>query len=271
MRKIIPLFLVLLLSLTGCGKDSSSTSSGEESTAGKTLIVGTTNASPPSGFVNGQTNEVDGIMVDIAKEVSKRAGINIKFEAMSFASLIPSLEKGRIDLIAAGASYNEERAKVVQFSDFVYGFHEALVVPSGNKQNLHSLEDLKGKRVGVGAGTIYERLLKDTGVSMEIKVYEKTDQILLDLSQGRIDAMINDAPVVDYLIKQNSQYKVEIVNEYEPQISLKMGIIMSLKNTELQSKLNKAIQEMKDDGTLEEIHKKWGIKMQEFIDEKVDK
>jgi polar amino acid transport system substrate-binding protein len=274
MKRLILFFLLLFVFLVGCGKQETSTNNSTNTStstasdkangnSNKTLVVGTTNSSPPSAFVNAQDSKAEGIMVDFITEAGKRAGYEVKYEAMSFASLISALQNHRIDLISAGMSYNEERAKVVSFTDYVYGFHESLVVPKGS--HIKSLEDLKGKKVGVGAGTIYVGFLDKSGIPMDVKAYEKSSQMLIDVAQGRLDAVINDAPVVQYLMQQNPTNDVEIVKDYKPAISLKVGFITNHDQEDLRNKLNKAIMEMKKDGKLEEIYKKWGIEVPEFI------
>ncbi|MEW9674242.1 substrate-binding periplasmic protein [Ammoniphilus sp. 3BR4] len=270
MKRLLFFFLLLLV-LVGCGKQETSTNTTittntnekANTSANKTLVVGTTNASPPTAFVKAEDNQVNGIMVDMMKEAGKKAGYDVKYEAMSFSSLISALQNHRIDLISAGMSYNEERAKIVSFTDYVYGFHEALVVPKGSQ--VKSLEDLKGKKVGVAAGTIYVGFLEKSGIPMDVKVYEKTNQMLIELAQGRLDAMITDTPIVQYLMQQNPSNEVEIVKDYKPAFSLKMGFITNHDQEDLRNKLNKAISEMKKDGTLEQIYKKWGIQKPEFI------
>jgi len=262
MKKITTMIILLIIVLVGCGKGDpdSNSQSGDK----KVLVVGTTNASPPSAYVNGETDEIEGIMIDLAKETAKKAGYEVKFETMNFASLIPALDNERIDFIAAGMAYNEERAEIVSFTDIVYGFHEALVVPSDNQNKIKSLVDLEGKRVGVSSGTIYVDMLNNSGVDMEIKQYDSSSQIILDLTQGRLDAMISDTPIMNYIIQTNPKYKIEIVDEYKPTFFMKMGFVTKHEDTELRKKLDEAILEMKDDGTLDEIHQKWDIKRQDY-------
>lgn len=259
MKRIILSFLILLFVLAGCGEsEESSANSSKSSDNSDTLIVATTHASPPNAFVNEETDKPDGVMIDIIREIAGRIGYELEFEPMPFDSLIPSLDSGRVDMIAAGMGITDERAEVVSFTDPVYGFTEALVVPAGNEGNVRSLEDLDGKSIGVSAGTFYYDYLVESDVDMNVKAYDTVSEMLLDLTGGRIDAAINDTPIVHYLNEHNSDYDVETVDEYEANFVIEIGFIVEQDNDELLNELNEKIDEVKADGTLEEIHDKWG-------------
>ncbi|TMN21812.1 substrate-binding periplasmic protein [Lentibacillus cibarius] len=256
MKKLTLVVLLFLTVLTACGdKDEAARENGEDN---ETLVVGTTHASPPNAFVDDETEKVNGVMIDIIKEIAERNDYQLKFEPMPFSSLIPSLDSSRVDVISAGMGITDERAKTVSFTQPVYGFSEALVVPAGNKDNIKSLKDLKNQSVGVSAGTFYHDYLEESNVSLDVKAYDTTSEMLLDLTKGRIKGAINDTPIVHYLNENNSKYDVETVKEYEPNFKVEIGVIVNQENEKLLNEIDKTIGKMKEDGTLESIHEEWG-------------
>ncbi|TFJ92112.1 transporter substrate-binding domain-containing protein [Lentibacillus salicampi] len=266
MKRITLLILMYMFVLAGCGggeesnssADQNGTNSDNSDSGSETLVVAMTHASPPNAFENEETGEPDGVMIDIIQRIAERTGYELEFESMPFSSLIPSLDSGRVDLIAAGMGITDERAEVVNFTEPVYGFTEALVVPAGNEDNVRSLEDLDGKSVGVSSGTFYHDYLVESDVEMDVKAYDTVSEMMLDLTNGRIHAAVNDTPIVHYLNENNSDYNVETVEEYEANYVIDIGLIIEQGNDELLNELSDQIDQMKEDGTLDEIHEKWG-------------
>lgn len=255
MKRFITFILLILLFLTGCSQEEIRDSSSQEDDR---LLVGMTHASPPNAFINDEEDIEDGVMVDIMNAIAEINGYEITYVPMPFSSLIPSLESGRIDVISAGVGITEERAEVVNFTEPVYGFKEALVVPGGNPGNVKSLLDLEGKSVGVSAGTFYYDYLIESDVDLDVKTYDTISEMLLDLTQSRIDAAINDTPIVHYLNEKNPDYNVDTVDEYDSNFLVEIGLIVAKENEQLLEELNSTIKELKENGTLEEIHQKWG-------------
>src|SRR3546814_20619976 len=94
------------------------------------------------------------MMVDTAKAVAKAAGYDAKIQQTVFSALIPSLTSDKIDMISAAMIKTAARAKVVDFSDPVYDHYgDGLLVRTDETNHYKSLDDLKGKVMGVQAGT----------------------------------------------------------------------------------------------------------------------
>ena len=105
----------MLFALAGCGKDAANNSSNNQGAAdGKKIIVMGTNAEfPPFEYREGE--KVVGFDVEIAKKIAEKLGAELQIEDMTFDGLIPALEAGKIDFIAAGMSITEERKKMLIF------------------------------------------------------------------------------------------------------------------------------------------------------------
>lgn len=263
MKRILTLGIILMLGiiLAACGgSDEESTDTGDngDTSADDVLIVGATPTGPPYTFMNNETDEMEGIMVDIANEVTDRIGKEIEIEPMSFSSLIPALEGDKIDFISAGMVVSDERREVIDFSDEVFGFGEGLIVHE-ETVDIRTFDDLNGKILGTQQGTVYHNLIEEAGIAEEINVYDTIGDMLQELSNDRLDAVVADEPVLIYLKENNPNFAVEIISDYEAQIVDGVSFGVAKGNDELMEDLNKGIQEIKDDGTLQEIYDKWDV------------
>jgi polar amino acid transport system substrate-binding protein len=95
----------------------------------KVLKVGSTPTGIPFTFLDTKTNTIEGVMVDLIKEIGKDAGFKVEIEGMQFSTLIPSLTSNKIDIIAAAMYITPPRKEVIDFSGPVYTYGEGLIVP----------------------------------------------------------------------------------------------------------------------------------------------
>lgn len=223
-----------------------------------TYTVGSTPSGVPFTFLDVATNKIDGVMVDIIEAVGDAEGFTPAVQATQWSALIPSLTSKKIDIIAAAMYATEERAKVVAFSDTVYSYGEGLFVAAADTSAYKSLEDLKGKTVGVQVGTAYVAPLEATGFFTEVRVYDTIADIMRDVSLGRIDGGFGDRPIVAYQLSKGAS-DVRLVPEYVSTILGNVAIAVRQDDPELLAKINSGLAKVKDSGKLDEIIKKWGI------------
>jgi polar amino acid transport system substrate-binding protein len=178
-------------------------------------VVGTSNDWPYS-FLDPKTNEWTGLDADFIRYACKMLNIDkITVQTVTFDGLIPGLLDGRFDIVGDSIHYTKNRSKVVNFCFPNYYYAEALVVPAGNPHNLHQLADLKGYTVGTLLGTNYAEWLQAVP-GVKFQGYKDWAQIVPELAIGRTDAALYDQPVVAALMKQHPEWKIEIVQDYEP-------------------------------------------------------
>ena len=181
----------------------------------KGLVVGTSNDWPYS-FLDPKTNEWTGLDADFIRYACKMLNIDkITVQTVTFDGLIPGLLDGRFDIVGDLIHYTKNCSKVVNFCFPNYYYAEALVVPAGNPHNLHQLTDLKGYTVGTLLGTNYAEWLQGVP-GVKFQGYKDWAQIVPELAIGRTDAALYDQPVVAALMKQHPEWKIEIVQDYEP-------------------------------------------------------
>ncbi|WP_442801075.1 arginine ABC transporter substrate-binding protein [Serratia rubidaea] len=209
---------------------------------------------PPFEFI-GADNKIQGFDVDLANALCKEMQAECSFSNQSFDSLIPGLKFKRFDAVMAGMDITPEREKQVLFSKPYYD-NSALFI--AQKGKLADIAALKGKRVGVQNGTTHQKYLTDQHAEITTVPYDSYQNAVLDLKNGRIDAVFGDTAVVNEWLKQNAQLaavgdKVTDKNYF----GTGLGIAVRQKNSDLQGKFNAALDKIKQDGTYETIYKKW--------------
>lgn len=226
--------------------------------AQQTLRVGSTPTGVPFTFLDTGSNQIQGIMVDIVTAVGKEAGFEVKIEPMQFSTLISSLTSSRIDLIAAAMYITDERKKVVDFSDPIYTYGDALFVPKADTKDYKTIEDLKGLTVGGQIGTAFVAPLQKSGLFSEVKLYETIPDIMRDVNTGRLKAGFADAPIVAYNIQQGKFPDIRLVKGYKPMVTGSVGIAVRKTEGELLKKVNAALAKLTAEGKIKAILAKWG-------------
>lgn len=267
LKRFLSVFLAAVLivaAFSGCSgaKEEESGKVEEEKSAETTvktiepgkLIVGSDVAFPPFEFVDEKTQEIIGFDVDLIKEIGKRIGLEVEIQPAAFDSIIQALNAGKFDCVVSAMTITEERKKQVDFSDPYIDSDQSLAV--NKNSDISSLDDLKGKIIGVQRGTTGElkaQELKDEYGIKEIKSYDDTLMAFEDLKAGRIDGVINDYPVTAYLVKRDPVFKIVARIPTGEQY----GIAVRKDSKDLLELINKALAEIKADGTYDKIYEKW--------------
>lgn len=225
----------------------------------KTYNVGSTPTGMPFTFLDAKTNTIQGVMVDLIQAVGKDVGFEPKINAMAFSTLISSLQTKRIDIISAGMIKTEERAKIVSFSDPLLAYGEGLVVQDSDKKDYTGFADMKGMTVGIQLGTAYVAPARSSGMFKEIKQYDSSANMLKDLQNGRVDAVLLDYPIAHRTLQQPSFDGLRLVQSYKPVVVSDVGLVVRKDDKELLDTLNASIAKLKKEGVVQDILKKWGL------------
>ena len=223
------------------------------------LKVGSTPTGIPFTFLDTKTNTIEGVMVDLIKEIATDAGFKVDVEGMQFSTLIPSLTANKIDIIAAAMYITAPRKEVIDFSGPVYTYGEGLIVPKSDSKDYKEFADLKGEAVGAQKGTAYVEPLQKSGLFSEVKIYDSIPAILADVNTGRLKAGFADKPILAYNIKQGLFPEVRLVNSYVSTITGSVGIGVRKSDPDLLAKINTALDQITRDGRLKTILDKWGL------------
>jgi len=216
----------------------------------KEYVVGTNAEYPPFEYI--EDGEIKGYDAELIKLVTEKAGIKFKWSNINFDGLIPALQSNKVDIVIAGMSVTPERAKAVNFS-IPYLTSKAAFVT--NKLNpIKGLDDLENKKYGAELGTTKEATARKIK-GAEVVPFSNNTAALVALKNGKVDGIVMDESVAKKYAEANKEDLIYVgAVEGEPK-----AIAFNKKSTELQEKINKALQELIDDGTVEKLKEKYGI------------
>lgn len=213
------------------------------------IVMGTNATFAP--FEYHQDREIVGFDVEISQKIAEKIGVELSIEDMSFEGLINALNSGKIDFIAAGMTNDEERRKNVDFSKGYYNSTQAISVLKSNTE-IKSKDDLKNKKIGVQIGTTGSEKAKEIEGATVVE-YDNGPVAMMDLKNGKIDAMVLDLEPSKSLAKQNEDVVVldEGLTEEEYAIAVRKG------ETELVDLINSTIDEMRQNGEYDSLIDKY--------------
>lgn len=208
---------------------------------------------PPFNFKDPKTGALDGYDVDVAKLVAARLGVKPEFVTTEWSAILAGLGAGKYDVIISQVGITPKRLQAFDFSQpYTYSAPQ-LIVRKNEPANYTSLNDLKGRKLGAGQGSVFEQQAKAVP-GIDVKSYPAAPENLQDLAFGRIDAALNDGLMVAYLLK-HSQLPIRAgarVGAIE-----RMGIALRKGNPAMLAALDKAIDAARADGSLRRISMKW--------------
>jgi polar amino acid transport system substrate-binding protein len=204
---------------------------------------------------------LSGVAVDLITAVAKDAGLQVQYEPMVFAELIPAVTSGKIDVIASNMAITPERAEKVDFSNTIYNPPtETMVVQASDTTAYRSLADLKGLPVGAQKGSIQLALLQRTGGFSEIKIYPTEKDAWDAVRSGEVKAAVTPGGDTIFSAKQGLLPNLRIVSSYvSASPKPRMGFAVNKGNSQLLGKINSALAKLEGDGTVKAIFLKYGV------------
>jgi len=215
---------------------------------GGVLVMGTNAEFPPYEYYEGQ--EIVGIDAEMAAAVAEKLGMELQIEDMAFDSLIAALSSGKVDMVAAGMTVTEERLASVNFTDTYATGVQVIIVAEDSE--IAGEADLNGKTVGVQLGTTGD-IFADDIEGATVERYNKGMEAVQALSQGKIDAVIIDNEPAKVFVSEVEGLKIL----EEAFVTEDYAVAIAKDNEELLEKVNAALAELKEDGTLQSIVDKY--------------
>lgn len=252
LKKIFALVLALcmLLCFAGCGtKDTTS-----DADAKAKLVMATNAEFPPYEYHEGDA--IVGIDAEIAALIAEKLGMELEIADVDFDSIIPGVQEGKYDMGMAGMTVTDERLEKVAFSDsYAKGVQVVIVKEDGD---IASLDDVNGKKVGVQQGTTGDIYASDTvengGYGEEnVTKYANGALAVEALKAGKVDCVIIDNEPAKAYVAANEGLKI-LDTEYANE---DYAICFAKENTELQTKVNNALKELIDDGSVQKVVDKY--------------
>ncbi len=200
-------------------------------------------------MINGK-DEIVGFDIEIAKIIADELGVELEIVDMKFDGLLPALVTDDIDFIIAGMVANEERSKTVDFSIPYYEAEQRMVVRMEDKDKYKGPEDLVGLPVGAQKTTIQEEIALDKFAESEYIGLSKITDLILELQNKKIDAVLLAEPVAKAYVQQND-------NLFMAEISLGkedgVAIAINKGNDDFVAKVDEILQGLIDEGTIDEL------------------
>ncbi len=232
MKKIIVLLCMIML-VAGCGKKDDS----------KLIMVTEAGFAPYEYYSNG---EIVGVDVDIAKEVAASMGKELVIKDIAFDSIINEVKTGKADFGAAGISYDEKRAKNVDFT-INYSTSKQVVIVK-NDSGITNIGDINGKKIAVQLGSIADTYVSSTYKDASVVRQKKYLAAIEDLNTGKVDCVVMDLLPAEQILKTNSGLKIldgALVED-------SYGMIVKKGNKELLDNINRVLEKLKNEGKIDE-------------------
>ena len=271
MKKIYLLGVLATIMLAGCSPAKTTESSSADTSAAEskltdetsiagtdadtTFIVGFDQDFPPMGFV-GDDGEFTGFDLDLAAEVAKRLGKEIKYQPIAWDAKDMELTSGNIDCIWNGFSTKNREDKYTWTKPYMKN-DQVFVVRSDS--DINSFEDLAGKTVEVQIDSSAEAVLKEntelSSTFAKLQTVADFNTGFMDLEMGGVDALAMNSVVANYQITKRGGKGFKVLDK--PLSSEEYAVGFKLGNTILRDEVQTALEEMKADGTLKSISEKW--------------
>ena len=209
----------------------------------------------PFEYMDEKTGEPVGFDVDVINAVAEKMGLTASYlPNQKFDTLVPIIKQGgKADVSIAAITITDERLESVDFSEAYLDSNQAIVVAKGSSETEETLNDASKQVVCQGGTTGDEWIGENLPDAVRVPVDDVT-AALTGVQTGLYQAMVVDLPVASYMLAQSFS-DLQIVKEIPT--GEQYGIAVSKDNPELTQAVNKALEDMKSDGTMKEIETKW--------------
>ena len=260
------------LILTGCGEKSEPTPSAQTSAAPAAgasaakddllarvmkkgeITIATEGTWAPWTY-HDEKNALTGFDVELGRQIAAKLGVKAHFIEGKWDGLLAGISAGRFDIMINGVDVTPERSKAFLFTE-PYAFNRTVVMTKTDSDKVKTLDDLKGLNVSVQLGSIsHDRAKKIPGA--KITTFESGADAMLNMISGNADAVINAQPATDYMIVSRPSLQTKLERLDFVADAVPMAMIFPKNRADLQKAVNKALAEIRADGTYEKLHMKW--------------
>ena len=219
------------------------------------IVVGLDDNFPPMGFRD-EKGQLVGFDIDLAKEAAKRLGVEVEFKPIDWNAKEAELSGKRVDALWNGLTITDERKKNIAFSAPYMENHQIIVVKGGSP--IKTKADLAGKLIGVQDGSsAVDAIGKDEATAKsfkDMKKYGDNVTALMDLCTGRVDAVVLDEVVGRYYTSKKPGEYVVLDDNFGTE---EYGVGLRLEDKDLLARVDKAMADMKADGSAAKISEQW--------------
>ena len=272
MKKLTALMLssAMMLSLAACGGSASTETVSSEAASPEAVsteeaasadaaalttvnagkLTMSTNAAFPPYEMTTDTGDFEGIDIEVAGAIAKKLGLELQVDDMDFDAALLAAQNGKSDMVMAGVTVTDERLKVMDFSDTYAEGIQSIIVPEDS--DIATADDLSGKTIGTQRGTTGYLYCTDDFGEENVIAYDNGLTAVQALNNGQVDAVVIDNAPAKEFVAANPGLKVLDTSYAEEDYAIGMA-----KGSALEDAVNKALEELKADGTLQSIVDKY--------------
>lgn len=249
---------VLAVAIVGCGDDDDDDGGGGTDTAASevelikdgTLTVASDIPFPP--FEQGDPPDYEGFDIDLINEVATRLELDTEIKDVPFDPLLQGQGAGaRYDVAIAATTITPAREKKIDFSDPYFNAEQSLLVRADG--DIKSIDDVTSDTIIGAQDATTGETYANKNTDADVRPFQEIDDAYQALENGQVDAVLNDLPSTDSVAEDNPD--LEVVETFDT--GEEYGIIFGQDQDALLEQVNVALQEIKDDGTLDELYQKW--------------
>jgi hypothetical protein len=232
--KRLGLIIFIMILMCGCSKKDEN----------QLVMVTEAGFAPYEYYENG---EVVGVDVDIAREIAKYLGKTLVVKDIAFDSIINEVKTGKADFGAAGISYSDDRAKNVDFS-INYAVSKQVVIVNNNS-SITNVNEISNKKIAVQLGSIADTFVTEKYKSANVVRQKKYLAAIEDLKTGKVDCVVMDELPAKEIVSKNEGIKIldgSLTND-------SYGMVVKKGNKELLDAINMVLQNLKDEGKIDEF------------------
>ncbi|MBR4324249.1 MAG: transporter substrate-binding domain-containing protein [Bacteroidales bacterium] len=265
-RPIILAALILILcaasTIICCTKDSNTEADNLEIIRSRgTLIIGTTGDYRPLSYREPETDEYWGFGIEVAQKIAENIGVKATFVQTSWPTLTEDVlkEPQIFDFAIGGITITDARKSQMDMSDGYLKNGKTILCRKEDESKFKTLDDLNRPevRVMINPGGLNEKFARANLPNATLIVYDKNEEIPSQVSEGKADVMITEITEAPYYIKTDPRLAAPLLNA--PFTHGEIGVLMQKNKPELLAKVNAIILQMKQDGTLKQLHEKFGL------------
>jgi arginine/lysine/histidine/glutamine transport system substrate-binding/permease protein len=195
---------------------------------------------------------LQGFDIDLMNAIGEAMGMEIEFEALPFDGIIPALQANTIDAAISAMTITAERAKSITFSSPYFEAGLSIAVREGTK-DINSFDDLKNRTIAVQIGST-GAIQANTIQGAKVSEFDSSVLALQELANGKVDAVVNDAPVTLYAIKEAGLRGIKVVGELLSEEYYGVGLPTNSPNRQI---INYGLFKILESGAYQSIYQKW--------------
>jgi polar amino acid transport system substrate-binding protein len=256
---VVALTMILVVGLVGCGATTTTTTKAPVTTTAAPTTTAppattATTAAPTTTTKAAAIKTVEAGKLIVGSDIAKKLGLEMVFKTEIFDTLIPTLKAGgKFDIIASSMTITDERKKEISFSTPYIDSNQSIAVMTAS--GIKTQADLKGKKIGVQSGTTGQAWATENLKDSTMVPFDSATKAFSALQAGNVMAVVNDLPVSAYIVKNDPSKAMSLIEEIPT--GEQYGFAVAQANPALLAAVDKALAELRKDGTYATIYQKW--------------